>query len=374
MASAKVRVAPVPARGLDQGYEVVTMACLSMVLVFGLHYAFGVFFKSLSDEFGWSRALISGAFSLVWIVQGLLSVAMGGINDKLGPRLVLTVCGLLIGTGYLLMSGITAVWQLYLFYGVFVGAGLGGTFVPLTSTTARWFVAKRGLMTGIVTAGVGIGALIGPLAASRLIVTYHWRTAWVILGSIALIGVPVMAQFLRRAPHARPEKSQMQSEGWSLREAAASSPFWIAISVFFFYGFVLSAILLHLAPHATDLGYTANSAANLVATLGGASVIGKVLLGIAADRIGNQLVYIGSFVLMAISLLWLIPVQALWMLYAFAAVFGFAYGGLATAHSPLVAWLFGIKHPFVSGYIFDISHSYRLRTAICFMSSVTAPD
>src|SRR6185436_7694842 len=117
-----------------------------------------------------------------------------------GPRMVLTICGVLIGCGYLLMSQVTAVWHLYLFYGVIVGAGLGGTFVPLTSTTARWFVARRGIMTGIVTAGIGVGTFVGPPVASWLITIYSWRTSYIILGSIVLVGTASAAQFLRRDP------------------------------------------------------------------------------------------------------------------------------------------------------------------------------
>src|SRR5262249_15130049 len=122
---------PTPTRD-DRGeptyvFVIVAAACFSMVLIFSVHYAFGVFFKPLSEEFGWTRAMTAGAFSLVWIPQGLLAFVMGGVNDRFGPRLVLTICGGLIGLGYLLMSQIAALWQLYLFYGIIVGAGLGRT-------------------------------------------------------------------------------------------------------------------------------------------------------------------------------------------------------------------------------------------------------
>ena len=89
-----------------------------------------VFFKPILIEFGWSRATISGAFSLSWIIQGVLGVLMGGINDRFGPRVVVSICGLLFGLGYLLTSRIAAVWQLYLFYGVIVGIALGGVYIP----------------------------------------------------------------------------------------------------------------------------------------------------------------------------------------------------------------------------------------------------
>jgi MFS family permease len=382
------------------GYTIVVAASLSMVLIFSVHYAFGVFFKPLSNEFGWTRAMTAGAFSLVWISQGLLASVMGGLNDRFGPRLVLTVSGCLIGGGWLLTSQIGALWQLYLFYGVIVGAGLGGTFVPLTSTTARWFVAKRGLMTGIVTAGVGIGTFVGPPVANWLIGMYSWRASYVILGSIVLVGTVIAAQFLRRdpaqmgtRPHGERERPAHEASavagGRSLKEAASTRQFWTMCAAFFCYGFSLSAILLHLAPHATDLGISASGAATLLSVIGGASVVGKVLLGGLADRIGNKQVYVVSFILMSASLFWLVPVRQLWTLYLFAVVFGFAYGGLATAHSPLVAWLFGMRQhglifgvsfngwtlgcaigPLVAGYLFDVSHTYQVAFLICAVSAI----
>jgi MFS family permease len=386
--------------GTFYGYTIVVAASMSMVLIFSVHYAFGVFFKPMSSEFGWTRAMTAGAFSLVWISQGLLASVMGGLNDRFGPRLVLTVCGCLIGAGWLLTSQISAVWQLYLFYGVIVGAGLGGTFVPLTSTTARWFVAKRGLMTGFVTAGVGIGTFVGPPIANWLIGFYSWRTSYIILGSVVLVGTVIGAQFLRRDPaqmgtrpfgeRERPvhEASAMAS-GRSLKEAAATWQFWTMCAAFFCYGFSLSAILLHLAPHATDLGISASGAATLLSVIGGASVAGKVLLGGLADRTGNKQIYVVSFILMSASLFWLVPARQLWALYLFATAFGFAYGGLATAHSPLVAWLFGMRQhglifgvsfngwtlgcavgPLVAGYLFDASHNYQVAFLTCAISAM----
>ena len=148
------------------GYIVVVAAFLIMVAIFGLYYCFGIFFDPMLLEFGWTRAMTSGAFSLSMVVYGLLNVAVGGLTDRFGPRMVVTICGLLIGLGYLLMSQISAVWQLYLFYGVIIGAGMGGSFIALLSSVARWFVKRRGMMTGIVMAGIGIGTLIGPPVAS----------------------------------------------------------------------------------------------------------------------------------------------------------------------------------------------------------------
>jgi MFS family permease len=381
--------------GLFYGHVVAAVASFIMVLVFAVHYAFGIFFKPVMSEFGWTRAATAGAFSLVWVVHGALAFVMGDLNDRIGPRVVLTLGTILVGTGFLLMSEIGAMWQLYVFYGVIVGAGLGGTFVPLTSTTARWFVARRGLVIGIVAAGVGIGALIGPPIASALIRAYDWRVSYRVLGAIVLVGGVIAAQWLRRDPAqmglraygetagtaGRPIDGQV---GLTLGQALATSQFWSAAVVFFCYGFALSAILLHLAPHVTDLGISSTTAANILATLGGVSVIGKVVMGGVVDIIGNKKVYIVSFALMVASLLWLVRMTDPWMFFAFAAVFGFAYGGLATAHAPLVAWLFGMKRhgvvfgacfngwtlgcavgPLVAGYLYDRQHNYNAAFIIC---------
>ncbi len=381
------------------GYTIVAAASFIMVLIFAVHYAFGVFFKPVLTDFGWTRATTAGAFSLVWVTQGVVSILMGGLNDRFGPRMVLTVCGTLIGVGFMLMSRISAVWELYLFYGVIVGAGLGGTFVPLTSTTAKWFVARRGIMTGIVTAGVGVGALLGPPISNWLIGVYDWRRSYTILGTVVLFGVVLAAQLLKRdpaqvggTPYASAGRKhhavRTVASGLSLREAIASRQFRLIFVTFFCYGFGLQAIMLHLAPHATDLGISTASAAAILASIGGASVVGKILLGGLADRIGNKRVYVISFVLMAASLLWLLPAKEAWALYLFAGAFGLAYGGLATAHSPLVAWLFGMRQhglifgvsfngwtlgcalgPIVAGYVFDVTHSYQTAFAICAAAS-----
>ena len=386
------------AHGQDRsfyGYTVVAAASLIMVLVFTVHYAFGVFFKPVLTEFGWTRAMTAGAFSLVWISQGVVGVLMGGLNDRFGPRLVLTACGALIGAGFLLMSQITALWQLYLAYGVLVGAGLGGVFVPLTSTTARWFVARRGVMTGVVTAGVGVGAFMGPPIANWLITVYDWRRSYMLEGAVVLIGTMIAAQLLKGSPAeigsrpygepaAGPARPAGEAPGMSWQEALHTSQFWLASVVFLCYGFSLSAILLHLSPHATDLGMSAALGAAILATNGAASIVGKVVLGGLSDRIGNKNVYVVSFAMMVAALSWLVAASTAWALFAFAVVFGFAYGGLAAAHAPIVAWLFGMRRhglifglcfngwtigcaigPVVVGYLFDVFQGYQFAFIVC---------
>ena len=392
---------PMPGARASYGYIVVGAALLIMAITYGAYNSFGVFFESLVTDFNWTRALISGALSLSWIMQGALSIVMGRLTDRFGPRVVLTICGLLTGLGYLLMSETGAVWQLYLVYGLMIGGGMGGSWVPIVSTIARWFVKRRNLMTGIVLTGVSMGTLIAPPVASRLISAYDWRTSYLIVGGIALVAVVLIAQVLRRdptrvnqRPHGTREGGKQElaspSHEFSLREATHTQQFWLVSGMLFCFGFSVYTIVAHIVLHAIGLGMSPTSAPDILATVGGLSLVGRIVLGSAADRFGNRQVFIMGFILMAAALLWLVPAREVWRLYLFAAVFGFAFGGCATSESPLVAGLFGLSShglilgvmsllgftfgaaigPFVAGHIFDINNSYQLAFIVAGAMSV----
>ena len=154
------------------GYVIIIVGFFVMALMWGTTLNFGLFLKPMSAEFGWTRATTSAPFSLSMFLFGILGMVTGRLNDRFGPRIVVTVCGLFLGVAFLLMSQISALWQLYLFYGVMIAIGTSGSFVPLASTVARWFARRRGLMTGLVLSGYGAGAMIGPPVASWLISSY----------------------------------------------------------------------------------------------------------------------------------------------------------------------------------------------------------
>jgi len=384
------------------GYIVVVAAVCIMIVSFGTRNSYGIFFKPMSAEFDWSRAITSGAFSISAVMEGLLGIVMGGLTDKFGPRLVMTVSGILLGAGYILMSQIHAAWHLYLVYGVVIGIGLGGMFVPLMSTVARWFVRRRTVMTGAVISGQSIGALIIPPMTQNLITTLEWRATSMILGGMVLIVIIVAALFLRRDPakmYLTPYGEGKQEENrpssripeFTFKQALFTRQLWLFFFMLVCYGFCAFSILVHIVPHSTDIDISATSAASLLSIFGGASIVGMVVLGSSADRIGNKRVIVTGFILLSAALFWLVPASNLWMLYLFAAVFGFAYGGVSCAESPLVAELFGLgSHglifgllglgftigaavgPFLTGYIFDTTESYRLAFLISGALSIVA--
>jgi len=253
----------------------------------------------------------------------------------------------------------------------------------------------RGLMTGIVVSGVGAGTMIMPPIASWLIATYDWRISYTIVGIIASILIVLAAQFLRRDPsqvgqvpygeeEVKAKSLDTKARGFSLREALRTSQFWLLCAMWSSFSFFLQVIMVHIVPHATDLGISAISAANILAFIGGASIAGKIITGSAGDRIGNKTAITIGFVLLSVILFWLQLAEMVWMLYLFAVVFGFAYGSVLSPQSPLIAELFGLRShgailgviffsatiggaigPILAGHIFDITSSYQLAFLIC---------
>ena len=245
-------------------------------------------------------------------------------------------------------------------------------------------------MTGIAMAGIGAGTFIFSPMANWLVSVYQWRTSYIVVGGLALVIVIAVAQLLKRDPsqvgqvpygkaEGREPGSNLSTEGFSLKSAAHASQFWTAFAMFFCLGLCLVGIQVHIVPHATDLGISATSAANILAALGVGHLGGGVLLGNIADRFGTRQVFLISFILMATSLFGLVSITNVWMLYLLAIVFGFGGGAAATLMSPLMAELFGLSShglilgvmsfaftigsavgPFVDGYIFDVTSSYQL--------------
>jgi len=370
---------------------VIVAACFSIQAIgVGTYISYGVFFNQLSSEFGWSRATISGASSAAFFLMGLLGIFVGRLNDRIGPRKVMTVTSSFFGLGLLLMSRLDAVWQLYLFYGVIFGIGLSSIDVIALSTTARWFVKKRGVMTGIVKVGTGMGQLMIPLAASMLIKSYGWRTSYLIIGVAGFLLLVSITQLLRRDPSQMglllnyEKKMSMDNPGLirvglSLHEAVHTRQFWMICAVNLVIVFCLMIIMVHIVPYARDIEVSALRAASVLSTIGGVSMIGRFITGIAIDRIGSKRVIIVCFILLMVELLWLQMANDLWMLYLFAVFYGITHGGFFTAISPIVAEFFGISAhgvlfgivafsgtiggaigPFVAGYIFDITAGYSL--------------
>jgi MFS family permease len=372
------------------GYHIVAASFVIQAVCIGPLFTYGVFFKQFQAELGWSRAVISGASSLAFFIMGAGGILAGRLNDRIGPRIIMVVSGTSLGLGYLLMAHMQAAWQLYFLYGIMVGIGFSTHDVITLSTVARWFIKRRGMMSGIVKVGTGAGQMLVPLIAAALIAAYGWRHAYTIIGAIALVILVAAALVLLRDPRAKGQlpdgnsaaagESMVETaeHNLSLKKAVRTEPFWILCVAEFTIFFCLLTMIVHIVPHATDLGLSPGVAAGVLATIGGVSMVGRISMGTANDKIGGRRSLTICFIILICGLLWLQIAGQVWMLFLFAAVYGFSHGGFFTVMSPLVAELFGIgSHgllfglvlfsgtiggtigPVLAGRMFDVVGSYQ---------------
>jgi MFS family permease len=371
------------------GYIIVLCAFISLLAIYSIHLSYGVFFKPIATELGWNRSIISGAFSLSRIAAGLFSLATGWLIDKMGPRIVLIICGLLCGTGFLLLSRIDAVWELYFFYGVVIGSGTS-IWSPMMSTVAKWFIQRRTLMMGIVMSGVALATVVGSPIANLLILAYGWRLSYIISGTIIALITIVAAQFMRRDPqqigqvalgatHYEEERVKSLNDDFSLREAVSTRQFWVFFFMSISYSFCYVSIMVHLVPYITDLGISSTIAANILATLGISSVVGLVITGNLGDKIGNKKTIAIGYVFLSSAMLLLLFIKETELFYLIASMVGIGYAAIASQRPSIVATLFGVKSiglifaaidnswmvgaavgPIFAGYIFDTTGNYFL--------------
>ncbi len=362
--------------------KVVAASLATQFIVIGTMFAYGVFFKELEAEFGWSRTLLSAASSLSMLVMGLLAFVGGHMNQRFGPRVVLTISGLCFGLGYTLLATMNAPWQYLVLYGLFVGVGLATHDVITLSTIAGWFPNRRGVMTGIVKTGTAFGQIILPPTAAVLAATMGWRIACVILGVTATVLLVVAAQSMRAAPVAGPDKSAIKTAGNSSKStsgATRSRNFWLLCAIQASFFPVLTTIPLHIIAHGTDLGMTGTTAATVLSTIGASSIAGRLLVGGAVDKLGGRNAYLICFIVLLSSLILLRFNSNTALLFLFAVPYGFAHGGLFTVVSPTIAEYFDMKShssvfgsvvfcrtlggaagPLLAGQIYDGAGSYNL--------------
>ncbi len=372
------------------GYVIVVVAFMLQAVGWGVFNSMGVFFKPFMAEFGWSRALISSAFSLAMLVCGMSSILQGRLSDRLGPRVVMAVGGVFLGIGYLLMSQVSHFWHVYLYCTVIIGFGISGTDVVMLSTTSRWFLRFRGLVTGIAKVGTGVGMLVMPLLLNWLIVRYGWRITFLSLGILSLLSYVCLAQFLVRdpgkmglwpdnekrvshAPDPEPEK------GINTEQAVRTMSFWTICVAYILALFCLATMLLHVVPHVIDMGFSSTSGAQILSTVGAVSILGRLVMGGTADKIGTKSVLVICFMCLTMGLFWLQISDRFWMMVVFAFLHGFAHGGLFAIVAPITAEYFGTRShgelfgivtfvstfgaaagPVLAGFVFDATGSYQM--------------
>jgi MFS family permease len=371
---------------LDPRYLVVFGACATQFTVIGLLYAYGVLFASFEAEFGWSRTLLSGCVSLAFLVMGLLAMPAGRLNDRLGPRAVLTVTGTSFGIGIALIALVSEPWHLYAIFALFIGLGLSTHDVVTLGTVARWFERRRGIMTGLVKTGTAAGQTVIPPLMALMVAWVGWRSAVTALGLAAIVLLLLAAVSMSAPPkRARPAGEDLGEdlgEGPDYAAVRRTRIFWTMCAIQFLFFPALTTVPLHIVVHGMDLGMTAALAAGLLSMQGASSVAGRLTVGTLTDRIRGKYAYAICFTALIMGLSALLVIETPWLLFVVVAVYGFGHGGFFTVVAPTIAEYFGTRAhgaafgsviffgtiggaigPILAGRAFDVTGSYTIAFA-----------
>jgi predicted MFS family arabinose efflux permease len=326
--------------GSSYGRVIVAAAVVIVGFGVGALFSLAVFLKPIEESMGWSRAAISGVALWMWIAYGVGSLGWGVLSDRWSARGVVVTGAFLLGLGLVVASRITALWQLYVVFGGLVGAAAGAFYAPLTTTATRWFTANRGLAVALVSAGTGLGTFVVAPLTRWLISAYDWRTAMLVLGDLAWLLIIPLGLLVRDAP----ADGAAHAEARLPLAAIGRSPqFWLIALTHFTCCIAHSGPIFHMVTHAMDQGVPSLTAASILGISGLASLAGRIVAGVVADRWGAKPTLIVMLTLQAPAIFLYLFTASAAGFYALAVLFGASYGGVMPMYALLTREYFGAR-------------------------------
>ena len=401
--------------GVFYGWWVVIASMSALVIGSAFYWqGVGVFFLSLQDEFGTSRAVLSGAIALSQLEGGMLGPIGGYLVDRFGPRRMMLIGVTLMGTGYILMSLTTSLFSFLIVFLCVISFGMSiGVRVPATVAPANWFIKRRGLAMGIALSGSGLGGVFIPMLGF-LIAATGWRQTAVLTGvAVWILGIP-LAMVMRKRPEdyglmpdgiqvipqdgsdasARDGETVLRQEDsdFTLMEALKNPIFWLLAIAFGMRQFTIGAVSLHLVPFFVDTGLGLEAASAILAVVTLTSVLGRVGFGFLADIFQPRYVMAFSMAMVGLGTVVLMRTPENYMvLIVFILIYGVGWGGGATTMNATRAAYFGRKSfgtvsgtmdffqifglvlgPIYAGFIFDVTQSYSIAFASFALSATLA--
>jgi MFS family permease len=363
---------------LYYGWIVLIAVVFVMLAGSGIRAVFGVFIKPIEAEFGWTRQQLSGAAALSLFVLGAVGPTVGWLADIWGPRRVMLLAAATLGVGTVLASFVGHLWQLYASAGVLMAMGAGGLSIATTSTiAARWFVARRGLILGILGGAMSAGQMLVVPLSMVIIRLYGWRSSFLWLGiGVLLLALPLILAFVRDDPremgldpYGKGTPAGKAFGGGTderrvpVSEAMGIPAFWLLAMTFFVCGYTSNGLVLtHLIPHAAEHGFSEMHAAQALGLMGAMNIVGTVLSGWICDRYGRKGPLAFYYGVRGLSLIFLLYVWNVPSLHIFAAIFGLNYISTVPPTTTLTANIFGrLSVGALSGWIF---FSHQVGSAI----------
>jgi MFS family permease len=362
---------------LFYGWVIVGVGIVVTCIGMGTMMSLGVFLEPMSAAMGWSRAGIAFAAVLNFLAMGVGSFFWGSLSDRFGTRAVVLAGGILLGIGLIAGSQAHTLWQFQLLFGITVGLAVGSFYAPLTANVTRWFTRNRSLAVALTTAGMGLGSLlIAPL--SRWIITnYDWRTAMLSIGCLAWAAIIPAALLLRRPPGPSHIAASVGAHDFTMARVLRTPQFAAIALTHFCCCAAHSGPIFHMVSYAMDCGVPAMTAATVFGVAGLASLSGRIVCGLIADRVGAKRTLVAGLTTQALAVSLYTITHGTVGFYALAALFGLSYGGVMPLYAILVREYFGARvmgtafgavamvsllgmaiGPWAGGWLFDTFGSY----------------
>jgi len=325
------------------GWVVIALTFVAVLMAAGIRAAPQTFIKPLEADFGWGRAAISSAVAINLVLYGAIGPIGGWLQDRRGPRVVMLVALTLLGVGVAATTVMTELWQFILIWGFIVGIGAGGMSSVLAATVAnRWFVRHRGLVLGVLNSAGSTGQLIFIPVVMAIIVSWSWRTASIVLASLAGVILVLVWWLMRNDPSdvgGEPlgesedrARSALASPGQAndtkvvstpLNQAIKSRTFWLLCGAYYICGGTSNGLIgTHMIPHALDIGISEGTAAVTVGIMGFMNLFGTLGAGWLTDRMDARKLLAAAFALRGVSLFILPVVTDASGMFIFAVIYG----------------------------------------------------
>ncbi len=342
--SSSAAPAAVGRAGLDSGraWLIVAAGMLANASCWGTIYSFGTFLGSMTEEFGTGLGATALIFALPTFILFALGLVTGPLADQYGPRRVVLVGALFIGSGLLVTSRATSLPMAIAAYGIGVGVGVGCSLVPVTACLGGWFLRRRALALGLSSSGIGFGTIVLVPLVQWTIASFGWRRAYVMLAVVCSASLVIAAWATQRPPNSvaggRPSLGR-------IRAATRHGPF----ARLYAGGLLMSAAMyipfVFLVRYGTDHGISTRSAVLLLSVLGASNIISRLTLTSLALRVGAVRMFLVCFmVLPAAFVLWLLAGSSYVALAGFAALLGISHGGYVSLSPEVTARLFGVAN------------------------------
>jgi len=329
------------------GWVIVAAGIVMTCIGIGSMLSLGVFLQPMSEAMGWSRSGISLAALLNFLCMGVGSFFWGALSDRFGTRVVVLSGGILLGGGLVAASQAASLGQFQLLFGVVVGVAAGSFYAPMTATTTRWFVQHRSLAVALVSAGLGLGSMTVAPLASWIIATYDWRVAMLVIGDLAWLLLIPAALVVRNPPvpaaAAAPVPGIPAAREFTVAEALRTPQFAAIALTHFACCAAHSGPIFHMVTNAIDHGVSVMAATTVLSAAGLASLTGRIVCGLLADRLGAKRVLIAGLAVQAVAVSLYLFTRELAGFYALALLFGLAYGGVMPLYAIVVREYFGAR-------------------------------